>query len=150
MAAHKEVLVADVWDFSRAEEPSPVFVRDFNDWEMEEVERFLQILYRRKITSYQEDQLLLKGAKDVIFSARIMYKKMVHSPPITFPCRSIWNPIIPPKIGFFTREASWVKVLTLDQLKQRGVTLANMCFLCKEEEKSIYHLLIHCPRAKML
>ena len=53
MAAHKEVLVVDIWDFSRAEGGwSPVFVRDFNDWEMEEVERFLHILYRRKISYY--------------------------------------------------------------------------------------------------
>ena len=42
MAAHKEVMVVDIWDFSRAEGArSLVFVRDFNDWEMEEVERFL-------------------------------------------------------------------------------------------------------------
>ena len=55
MVAHKEVLVVDVWDFSRAEGGwSLVFVRDFNDWEMEEVERFLHILYRRKISYYQE------------------------------------------------------------------------------------------------
>ena len=85
MAAHKEALVADVWDFSRAEGGwSPVFVRNFNDWEMEEVERFLKILYRRKITSYQEDQLLLKGAKDAVFSARL-----IPPTPISFPYRSI-------------------------------------------------------------
>ena len=42
MAAHKEVMVVDIWDFSRAEGArSLVFVRDFNDWEIEEVERFL-------------------------------------------------------------------------------------------------------------
>ena len=82
MAAHKEVLVVDVWDFSRDEGGwSLVFVRDFNDWEMEEVERFLQIPCRRKISYYQEDQLLLKGAKDTVFSARLMYKKLEHYPP---------------------------------------------------------------------
>ena len=87
MAVHKKVLVADVWDFSRAEGGwSLVFVRDFNDWEMEEVERFLQILYRRKIMSHQEDQLLLKGAKEAVFSTRLIYKKMVqpHPPPPLF------------------------------------------------------------------
>ena len=41
-------------------------------------------------------------------------------------------------------------MLTLDQLKRRGITLANRCFLCEEEEESIDHLLIHCLRAKML
>ena len=112
------------------------------------VERFLQILHIRKIMSYQEDQLMLKGAKDVVFLARLMYKKLVHSPPIAFPSCSIWNPIVPPKIGFFAWEASWGKVLTLNQLKRIGVT--NRCFLCEEEEESIDHLLIHCPRAEML
>ena len=100
--------------------------------------------------SYQEDQLLLKGAKAAAFSTRLMYRKLVQSPPIAFPSRSIWNPIVLPKIGFFAWEASWCKVLTLDWLKRRGVTLANRCFLCEEEDESIDHLLIHCPRAKML
>ena len=63
---------------------------------------------------------------------------------------SIWNPIVPPKLGFFAWEASWGKVLTLDQLKRRGFTLVNRCFLCEEEEETIDHLLIHCSTAKML
>ena len=41
-------------------------------------------------------------------------------------------------------------MLTLDQLKRRGITLVNRCFLCKEEEETIDHLLVHCSRAKML
>ena len=150
MTAHKEVMVVDVWDFQGQKGVGHLFLLEIlmtGKWR--EVERFLQILYRRKIMSYQEDQLLLKVAKDV-FSARLMYKKLVHSLPIAFPSRSIWNPIVPPKIGFFAWETSWGKVLTLDQLKRRGVTLANRCFLCEEEEESIEHLLIHCPRAKML
>ena len=94
--------------------------------------------------------MLLKGAKDTVFSARLMYKKLAHSPSIAFPSCSIWNPIVPPKIIFFAWEAAWDKVLTLNQLKRRGLTLANSCFFCEEEDESIDHLLIHCPRAKML
>ena len=63
---------------------------------------------------------------------------------------SIWNPIVLPKLGFFTWKASWGKVLTLDHLKRRGITLANRCFLCEENEETIDHLFIHCSRAKML
>ena len=108
------------------------------------MERLLQFCHRRKIRCCQEELLLLKGAKVVDFSVRLMYRKLVHSPPIAFPSCSIWNPIVPPKIGFYAWEASWGKVFTLDQLKRRGVTLANRCFLCEEEEeeKSIDHLLI--------
>ena len=55
-----------------------------------------------------------------------------------------------PKIGFFAWEATWGKELTLDQLKCRGMTFANRCFLCEEDEETIDHLLIHCKSAKML
>ena len=57
---------------------------------------------------------------------------------------------MPPKIGFFAWEATWGKVLTLDQLKRREMTFANICFLCKEDEETIDHLLIHCKSAKLL
>ena len=62
----------------------------------------------------------------------------------------MWNPIVPPKIGFFAWEATWGKVLTLDQLKRHGWAFANRCFLCEEDKETIDHLLIHYKRAKML
>ena len=55
-----------------------------------------------------------------------------------------------PKWVFFAWEASWGKVLTLDQLKKRGWILANRCFLCCEEEETIDHILIHCTRVRVL
>ena len=79
-----------------------------------------------------------------------MYRKLAHSAPTYFPFWSIWNPIVPPKLGFFSWEASWGKVLTLDQLKRRGIPLANRYFLCEDVEETIDHLLIHCSRAKRL
>ena len=35
------------------------------------------------------------------------------------------------------------KVLTLDQLKQRGWSLVNRCVLCLEEEETVDHILLH-------
>ena len=50
LAAHKEGGVADVWDSSREERGwSPVVLRPFNDWEVEEVERFLHFLHNMEI-----------------------------------------------------------------------------------------------------
>ena len=72
---------------------SPVFLRPFNDWELEEVERFLQFLHNKKIRPSQEDRLLLKESITDGFSVRLMYSKLVYSPPLDFPYRSIWNPI---------------------------------------------------------
>ena len=79
-----------------------------------------------------------------------MYKGINVSPAFDFPHRLIWNPVVPQKIGVFAWEAAWGKVLTLDQLKRRGMTFANRCFMCEEEEETIDHLLIHCKFTKML
>ena len=41
-------------------------------------------------------------------------------------------------------------MFTLDQLKKRGTTLANRCFLYEEEDETIDHLFIHCWRTRSL
>jgi hypothetical protein len=42
------------------------------------------------------------------------------------------------------------KILTLDNLKRRNIVLVNRCGMCKKEEESIDHLLLHCERAQFL
>ena len=92
----------------------------------------------------------MKNSKKTDYFFISMYSLLDLSPPLDFPSRSIWNPIVPPKLSFFTWEAYEGKVLTLDQLKKRGFTLANRCFLCEEEKETIDHMLIHCPTARIL
>ena len=103
-----------------------------------------------KIRPFMEDQILFKGSRNDAFSVKIMYRVLDCSPQVVFPSRSIWNPVIPPRIGFFAWEASWGKVLTLDQLKRQGRALANRCFLGEEYEEDINRLLVHCKKARML
>ena len=33
----------------------------------------------------------------------------------------------------------------MDQLKMRGLFLANRCLLCRKDGENIEHLLLHCP-----
>lgn len=54
--------------------------------------------------------------------------------------------IFPKKLAFFVWELWWGKIMTLDQIKKIGFSLANRCYLCNESEESIEHLLIHCPK----
>ena len=96
LAAHKESRVADVWDSSREERGWSPVLRPFNDWEVEEVERFLHFLHSRKIRPLQEDRLLLKETTSDGFSVRLMYRKLAHSTPTDLPAWSIWNPVVPP------------------------------------------------------
>ena len=52
-------------------------------------------------------------------------------------------------VSFFTWEACWGKVLTLDQLQKGGWTLVNRYALCKELE-TIDHILLHCDKTRVL
>ena len=123
---------------------SPCFSRPFNDWVLEEVARFFQVLYEKKMFPRLEYKLLLKEAKDGRFFVKLTYKGLGHSRALPFPYQS------PLRLVCFAWEASWGKVLTLDQLKRRGRILANRCFLCEEEEETVEHLLVLCPKARML
>ena len=62
------------------------------------------------------------------------------------PIKMIWNPLVPTKVGFFVWEVWWGKILTMDQLKKRGFSLANKCPFCEQTEEVLKHLFIHYPK----
>ena len=128
LAVQKDAMVANLWNYNREEGGwFPTFLRSFNDWEMEVVERFLSSIHRKKIKPWIEDKLLLKGSSHRNFSIRTMYSGLDLSPDIDFPFNSVWNSKIPSKISFFAWEAFWGKVITLDRLKRRERALAKRC-----------------------
>ena len=114
------------------------------------MERLLLTIRGRRLNPHLEDRVLWKETKDEIFSVNSLYCALVSRSVVQFPNNIIWSPCVPTKVGFFAWEASWDKVLTLDQLKERGCILANRCFLSCVEEESIDHILIHCTKAKVL
>ena len=87
-AMQKDAMVANLWNWVREEGGwSPTFLRSFNDWEMEEVERFLSSIHKKKIRPWIEDKLLLKGSSHDNFSVRTMYSGLDLSFEIDFPSR---------------------------------------------------------------
>ena len=151
LVVNKEAKIADIWE-SREGAGCwfHTFIRPLNDWELEEMIRFLKTLDDQNFRPMGEDKLQLKNAKEKGFTVKMMYKSFDTYPDVEFPYCLVWNPAVPQKIGVFTWETSWGKVLTMDQLKRRGLTLVNRCVMCEEDEETIDHLLIHCKRAKML
>ena len=86
LATHKDAKVVDIWDVSRVDGGwAPVFLRSFNDWGMEKVERFLRLLHNRNIRLGQEDNLLMKDSKKAGYSVILMYSLLDHSLPFGFP-----------------------------------------------------------------
>ena len=151
LTTQKNVRAVDLWDCDSGDGGwNPIFLRSFNDLEMKEVNRLLQVLHRKQIRPLMEDKILFKGSINEAFYMKIMYMMLDCSPQVVFPSRTIWNPVIPPIMGFFAWEASWRKILTLDQLKRRGRAFSNRCFLCEEDDEDINHMLLHCKNARML
>ncbi|RVX04211.1 Calcium-dependent protein kinase 15 [Vitis vinifera] len=124
--------------------------RSFNDWELEVVASLLSVLQGKRLNVGMEDRVVWNASKNGIFSVKSLYNTLDSGGAVPFPWRIIWSPCVPTKVGFFAWEASWGKVLTQDHLKRRGWSLANRCFLCCDDEETINHILIHCPKAKVL
>ena len=93
--------------------------------------------------------MFLKETKNGNFSVKLLFKGMDQSENVVFPYKFIWNSQVPTKVGLFSWEASWGKVLTLDNLK-KGRALANKCFLYGKEEETVDHLLVHCPQTRVI
>ena len=68
----------------------------------------------------------------------------------SFPIRGVCLSWVQPRVRFFVWEATWGKVLTLDQVQKWGWSLANRCYLCLTCEEFIDHLLLHCEKIRVL
>ena len=75
LAGSKRVMVAEVWDTIRGKGTwNPRFTRSFNDWEMDKVQNFINLINRKKINQLERDRLLWKGDKNGIFSIKTNFK----------------------------------------------------------------------------
>ena len=97
-----------------------------------------------------KDKVVWITSKSGAFSVKSLYSILEPRGSSLFPCDSIWRANVPPKVAFFAWEASWGKILTLEQLQRRGYSLANRCFLCLSEVETVDHLLLHCVKTQAL
>ena len=126
-------------------------MRSLNDWEEESVCDLLAILAAREIKAQVNDELVWppdpKGSFNIKSFCNVVYDRpLCYGFPSTAICRSK----APPKACFFAWAAALDKVPTKDFLKRRNFHGPSRCVLCREEEETIHHLLVHCQWASLL
>ena len=70
----------------------------------------------------------LKG--NGIFYTQSFYREIQGATIVPFPCKGIWFIKVPKRVSFFLWTAALGKILTLDNLKKKGLSLVNWCCLC--------------------
>ena len=91
-----------------------------------------------------------KGSKDGAFASRSFYHVLNDKLGVPFPWKGIWAAKAPPRVSFFIWTATWGRILTCDNLMQRGYTLVNHCYLYCSNGEIVDHLLLHCPVSHVL
>ena len=121
-----------------------------NDWELDEVYNFFERLHDHSLSMESKDSVEWVDIKSGNFSVKSFYSSLASREANPFPHGMVWNSWAFIRVSFFAWEATWVKILTLDQLKMRGQKMLNRYYMCKEEEETSDHILFHCPKARIL
>ena len=120
------------------------FIRPIQDWELESLSSFLDLLYTSKVKINSDDSIRWKPAPQKGFKVSSYYKVLSSQEDTYFPWKSIWKPKVPSRVAFFVWVASLGKILTADNLRNRNIILVSWCCLCKADKETVDHLLLHC------
>ena len=117
---------------------------------MEDVDSLFGRLHNYSITSGTIDDMVWMGTKNGIFYVQSYYFSLASRCSESFLHSTVWNSWAPIRAGFFAWEATWVRILTQDQLSRRGWRLPNRCYMCKVAKEMGDHVLLHCLKASLL
>ena len=92
---------------------------------MKEVEGLFRKIHPLVLHSDVDDVLSWKIIKNGSFSIRSLYCSLTHASSEPFPWSIIWRSWAPMRVSFFAWEAFWNKILTIDQLKKKGLEYAK-------------------------
>jgi hypothetical protein len=151
IARFREASIADNVERSNgATQWNIVFTRLIHDWEVEVLASFYSCLYSYKLRGEGGDKLWWVPSRKGVFEVRSFYRVLSSHGARSFPWKGIWRTKAPPRVAFFAWTAARSKILTIDNLRRRGMIVVNRCLLCESDGESVDHLLLHCGVANAL
>ena len=151
MARNKEASVAELICFSLDSYHWNIsFTRLGQDWELESIASFMDLLYSGVWKGDGVDKLCWKLSSVGVYDVRSYYKVLQPPSHMSFPWKTVWKPNLPTKISFFIWTAALGLILTNDNLQKRWLLVINWCCICKRAGETTNHLLLCCPVAREL
>ena len=126
------------------------FFRSLKDWKVDIVEELFSWLQGKTVVGEEEDKVVWMNSSNNKFFVKLLCDGLELGERFNFPKSVVWNFWVPSKVSFSVWDASLGKVLIVDQLQRRGWTMVNRCFLCREEEESIDHILLYYSKVRIL
>jgi hypothetical protein len=127
-----------------------LFTRHVQDWEVEVVSRFFELLYSIKVRYEGDDKICWIPSRRKSFEVKSYYKILSSPIHFSFTWKSIWKVKVPPRVVFFVWTVTLGKSQTLDNLRKMNIIVMELCYMCKNCGESIDHLFIHCRVATEL
>ena len=118
------------------------FHKALNDWQEERVFSFYEHVYSKMPRGEGIDSLFWKSTPNGVFDVRSFYNSL-STPTFPFPWKCIWSIKVPRGVSFFLWTTTQDSILTIDNLVKRNLSLVNWCCLCRCNEETVDHLLIH-------
>ncbi len=126
------------------------FSRCMQDWELESLASFMEIIYSLSLSGLGDDKPCCGAGLRKVFTVKDYYRSLCSPSSRVFPWKSIWKAKVPSRVAFFSWTAALEKILTVDNLRRRGLILVEWCCLCKQSGESVNHLLLHCSYVQEL
>jgi len=119
------------------------FARVAHDWEVDVFASFFRVLYSARMRQVGEDKLWKVPSNRDLFTIRSYYSVSVLSDCSHFPWKSVWRTEVPLRVASFAWSATLNIILIMDNLRKQHLIVVDMYCMCKTNEESIDHLLLH-------
>ena len=98
-------IMEDCWDLEGvAGGWNLIFLKSFNDWELDQVYSLLNALLSSRVQLEVHDRLVWEVSKDGLFSVKSYYDVLEINRVELFPSKMVWNSCIPKKVSFLLRK----------------------------------------------